>query len=170
MGIFSTLNFEHLEDLFLQQLKSLYEGEQRMTTILRKMSEKASSDELAKAFTAHLSETKGQVARLEKAFQLLGKKPERTTCEAIKGLIEDCEEVLEAKGSHDVIDAALIAADQRVEHFEIAGYGTARNYAQRLGHQEVAMLLEESLKEEKEADANLTAIAISSVNVAAQAA
>jgi ferritin-like metal-binding protein YciE len=168
MGLFTSHEFNSLEDLFEQQLGDLYDTEQRLIKALPKMASAAHSSSLKHAFTEHLEQTKNQAHRLENIFNQLGKKPKRETCEAMKGLVSEGEEMIEAKGDSDVKDAALIAAAQRVEHYEMAGYGTARNFAQRLGHHQAAQLLQETLDEEKEADSLLTKIAVETVNVKAQ--
>jgi len=134
---------------------------------LPKMEEAAKAADLKSAFQSHLAETKGHVNRLEQAFKLLEAKPKRETCEAMKGLVKEGEKVVDASGDPDIKDAALIAAAQRVEHYEIAGYGSARNFAQRCGRNDVASLLQETLDEEGNADKKLTAIAESSVNARA---
>jgi ferritin-like metal-binding protein YciE len=114
-----------------------------------------------------LEETKGQVNRLEQVFRLLDKSAQRHSCEAMKGLVKEGEEMIKAKGDPTIKDAALIAAAQRVEHYEIAGYGTARNFARRCGRPDVAELLQQTLQEEGDADKKLTQIAESSINAAA---
>jgi ferritin-like metal-binding protein YciE len=131
------------------------------------MEERASNDELKRAFHSHLEETRGQVSRLEQVFEKCGEQPDRKTCVAMKGLIAEGEEILKAKGDNDVIDAGLIAAAQRVEHYEIAGYGTVRTLAQRLGFEDQARLLQQTLDQEGAADKKLTQIAESRVNVEA---
>lgn len=168
MGLFTSTELNSLEDLFEQQLGDLYDTEQRLISALPKMAKAAHSSNLKHAFTEHLEETKRQANRLEQIFQQLGKKPKRETCEAMKGLVSEGEEMIQAKGDEDVKDAALIAAAQRVEHYEMAGYGTARTFAQRLGHQQAAELLQQTLDEEKHADQLLTKIAEQSVNIKAQ--
>jgi ferritin-like metal-binding protein YciE len=162
MGLFSskTLDFECL---FVDQLEDLYDAEQRLTQALPKMAEAAHSGSLKAAFEQHLRETQNHVA-LEKVFQMLGKQPRRHTCAAMKGLIDEGQEVLSAAGDESVIDAALIAAAQRVEHYEISGYGTVRTFAQRLGHSQAATLLQETLDEEAATDKKLTALAAQQVN------
>jgi len=167
MGLFTTTEFNNMEQLFEHQLKDLYDAEQRLTKALPKMAERAHNDQLKDAFQSHLRETEGHVQRLETIFGKLDQKPETETCEAMKGLIEESDEILDAKGDEDVIDAALIAAAQRVEHYEMAGYGTARNFARRLGNADIAALLQETLDEESSADSKLTAIAEQSVNPSA---
>lgn len=162
--------FDHLEDLFTSQIEDLYDAEKRLVSALPKMAETAHSPELQQAFRHHLDETKHQVSRLEEAFKIIGKSPERETCEAMKGLIKEGEEMIQAKGADTVRDAALIAAAQRVEHYEMAGYGTARSLANQLGFDRAAQLLEQTLEEEKQADKKLTQIATSAVNTAASRA
>lgn len=167
MGLLTSEHFNTLDDLFLQQIEDLYDAEKRLTQALPKMADKATSPQLKQAFQSHLKETEGQIKRLEQVFDLLNKKPERETCAAMKGLIQEGSDVVDAKGDEDVIDAALIAAAQRVEHYEMAGYGTVRNLAKRLGHAQAADLLQQTLDEEGAADKKLTQIAESSVNTQA---
>src|SRR3989440_12853571 len=131
------------------------------------MAKKASSPDLKAAFEEHLGQTEGQVNRLEKIFKRLGEKPTGKTCKAMKGLVEEGKEIIEEDGEESVLDAALIGAAQKVEHYEIAGYGTARTWAQQVGRQEAADLLQETLNEESEADRKLTRIAADLVNVRA---
>jgi ferritin-like metal-binding protein YciE len=164
MGLFGSHEFNTLEDLFCHQLEDLYDAETRLTKALPKMQEAAHAPALKEAFKHHLQETETHVKRLEQIFQQLGKKPHRETCPAMKGLITEGEEMIQAKGDDSVRDAALVAAAQRVEHYEMAGYGTARTFAQRLGHQAAAGLLEATLNEEKAADAKLTQLAEGVVN------
>ena len=170
MGLFSNMTLNTLDDLFVVQLHDLYDAEQRLTKALPKMAEAASNNKLRWAFKNHLEETKQHVARLEKAFDALGLTPKRETCEAMKGLIAEGEEAINADGESDVKDAALIAAAQRVEHYEIAGYGSVRTFAQQLGYQEIGQLLQQTLDEEYGADETLTQIAMSSVNANAAGA
>jgi ferritin-like metal-binding protein YciE len=167
MGLFTNLKFDSLDDLLQEQLRDLYDAEHRLTEALPKMVDAAHNPELKQVFDQHLTETRGQVRRLEQVFSLLGWEPERSTCDAMKGLISEGDAVLSAKGDADVLDAALIAAAQRVEHYEIAGYGTVRTLAQRLGHVQAAELLQETLDEEGNADKILTEVAEQSVNVQA---
>jgi ferritin-like metal-binding protein YciE len=159
--------FNSLEDLFHHELKDLYDAEQRITETLPQMAEKAHNPELKKAFEQHLRQTEKHVERLESVFQNRGIEPERVKCDGIVGLIKEGSHVLSADGDADAIDAGLIGAAQRVEHYEIAGYGTARTFAQRLGDDRSADLLEQTLNEEKETDHMLTQIAESAVNPAA---
>jgi ferritin-like metal-binding protein YciE len=167
MGLFTSLKLETLDDLLLEQIKDLYDAEQRLTKALPKMADAAHSTQLKAAFKHHLTETEGQVTRLEQVFKLLETKPESKTCDAMKGLLSEGDEVLSANGDPAVIDAALIAAAQRVEHYEMAGYGTARTLARQLGLTRVAELLQQTLDEEGNADTKLTEIAETSVNAQA---
>jgi len=164
MPLFTSVEFNSLNDLFVNQIEDLYDAENRLTKALPKMAEAANSSQLKQAFQQHLTETQGHVSRLETIFRELGVEPKRETCEAMKGLITEGEEMIGAKGDPEVKDAALIAAGQRVEHYEMSGYGTARTFAQRLGLTQAANLLQQTLNEEAAADKKLTAIAESSVN------
>ncbi|QDT17807.1 YciE/YciF ferroxidase family protein [Alienimonas californiensis] len=167
MGLFTSTSFSSLKDLYVDQLQDLYDAEQRLTKALPKMRDAAHSQQLKQAYDAHLKETEGQVKRLEKCFKLLDQSPKAKTCEAMKGLIAEGDEMIGAKGDPDVKDAALIAAAQRVEHYEIAGYGCLVHFANRIGQHEAARILQETLDEEGAADKKLTAIAEGSVNKAA---
>jgi ferritin-like metal-binding protein YciE len=131
------------------------------------MAEAASSNQLKSAFSHHLEETRQHVSRLESIFQHIGEKSSGETCEAMKGLIKEGEMLVKAEGDPDVRDAGLIGAAQRVEHYEIAGYGTARSLARRLGEHQMAETLQQTLNEEAEADKKLTSVAESQVNVSA---
>jgi ferritin-like metal-binding protein YciE len=165
MGLFSSSpQLNSLEDLFFEQLQDLYDAEQRLTKALPKMAEAAHDASLRAAFTDHLRETQNQVTRLEQVFRSAGKSPAAKTCEAMKGLIAEGDEVVSASGDPMVKDAALIASAQRVEHYEIAGYGTARTFAERLGREDAARLLQQTLDEEGAADKKLTRIAESAIN------
>jgi ferritin-like metal-binding protein YciE len=161
------MKLESLEDLFLEELKDLYDAEKQLTKALPKMAKAAASEELAAAFEEHLEVTQGQVNRLEQIFESMGESPGRKKCEGMKGLVEEGKEVIQKKADDSVKDAALIAAAQKVEHYEMAGYGCVRTWAQLLGNNEAAELLQESLDEEGEADKKLTEIA-QSLNVEAQ--
>jgi ferritin-like metal-binding protein YciE len=166
MGIFSE-EFNSLEDLFRHELKDLYDAEHRIMEALPQMAEKASTPSLKKAFKDHLRQTEKHVDRLESIFEHLGVEPERVKCDAMVGLIKEGSAVLSADGDSDAIDAGLIAAAQKVEHYEIASYGTVRSFARRLNNQYVAELCEQTLDEEKSTDQLLTDIAEKSVNPAA---
>src|SRR5262249_43833897 len=151
------------------QLQDLYDAEKRLVKALPQMADAARSSALKAAFQEHFRQTEGHVSRLEQVFRMLGKSAQTKTCEAMKGLVEEGSEVISAKGDADVKDAALIAAAQRVEHYEIAGYGTARTFAQRLGRHDAAQLLQQTLDEEAATDKKLTALAEQSVNPKAMA-
>jgi ferritin-like metal-binding protein YciE len=170
MPLFTTTEFNSFNDLFANQIEDLYDAEQRLTNALPKMADAATSPQLKQAFQAHLTETEGHVSRLEQIFREINIEPKRETCAAMKGLIAEGEEMIKAHGDPDVKDAALIAAAQRVEHYEMSGYGTARSFAQRLGLTQAANLLQQTLNEEKAADEKLNRIAESSVNPKATSA
>ena len=158
---------QSLEDLLLHDLKDLYNAENQMLKSLPRMAKKASSPELRKALEMHLKVTQGQVKRLERVFEAFDEKPKGKTCLGMKGLVEEAREIMSEDVEDDVLDAALIAAAQKAEHYEIAAYGTARTYAEILGNQEAARLLQQTLDEEGEADKRLTALAEQLVNAEA---
>lgn len=169
MGIFTSDAFHSLAELFEHELRDLYDAEHRLTDALPKLAKKASHPSLKLAFESHLRETERHIERLQSIFEQLGVEPEREKCDAIVGLIKEGGHVLNAEGDANVLDAALIAAAQRTEHYEIAAYGTARAFARQLGNEYAAELLEQTLDEEKAADEKLTQIAESSVNPASAA-
>lgn len=150
--------------LFMEELKDIYWAEKHLVKALPKMQKAATTEELANAFTEHLAVTKGQVSRLEEVFELLGAKATAKKCEAMEGLVKEAQELIEEEEKSVVLDAGLIIAAQKVEHYEIATYGSLRTLANIMGHTDVAQLLEETLAEEKEADVLLTQIAESTVN------
>lgn len=158
---------KNLEDLFNGLLQDVYYAEKLLLKTLPKMAKKASSDELAKAFTTHRDQTEGQIARLEQAFEMMGKKPKGKKCDAILGIIEEGKEVMEEAEDDEVMDAGLIGAAQAAEHYEIARYGTLCAWAKQIGKPQVARLLHQTLEEEKQTDELLTKIAEGSVNKAA---
>ena len=158
------MTLDNLEELLVHQLVDLYSAESQLIDALPKMADAASNAALANAFRTHLAETRQQKTRLEQVFKHLGREPESETCEAMEGLIQEGQEVLAADGDPSVKDAALIAAAQRVEHYEMAGYGCARTFARQLGHTAVADLLQQTLNEEGNTDKRLTQIAESLVN------
>jgi len=158
------MTLDSFDDLLVEQLEDLYDAEQRLVTALPKMASAAHNSALKSAFQEHLRQTQGHVSRLEQVFRQLGKSASSKTCEAMKGLVTEGEEVISAGGDPNVKDAALIAAAQRVEHYEIAGYGTARTFAERLGRQDAARLLQETLDEEAATDKKLTALAEQAIN------
>ena len=168
MGLFAP-TFETLHDLYLNELRDLYSAETQLLEALPKMANAATSSQLREAFTAHLEETEGHVSRLEEIFEALGEEPSGETCRAMEGLIREGEDYVKAGGDKDVRDAGLIGAAQRVEHYEIAGYGTARTLAARLGESAAADKLQATLDEEGEADQKLTEIAENEVNAEAAA-
>jgi ferritin-like metal-binding protein YciE len=156
-----------LQELFLSTLQDIYHGEKQILKALPKMAKNATTPELKQAFQHHHEQTEGQVERLQRVFELMNKSARGRTCEAIEGLVEEGKEVMDEAETGEVMDAGLIAAAQAVEHYEIARYGTLRAWAQQLGMQEAAQLLEETLQEEKQADELLNKIALSGANRAA---
>lgn len=163
------MSMDTLHDAFVDLLKDLLSAEKQLTSALPKMAKAASSDKLQKAFEDHLEETKGHVQRLEKAFKAIDRSPRSEKCDAMAGLIEEGEEIVEENPEANAArDAMLIAAAQKVEHYEIASYGTACTWAKAMGHDEAYRLLKETMAEEVDADGKLTDIAEGSVNSAAQ--
>jgi ferritin-like metal-binding protein YciE len=158
---------ETMHDLMLEQLKDIYSAEKQLTQALPKLAKKASNEELAEAFRDHLAETEQQVRRLDQIFKKLDESPGNKKCKGMEGLIAEGEEVLEEDGNPDVIDAALIADAQRVEHYEISAYGSVKALAALLGHADVVKLLDESQDEETAADKKLSLIATTDVNARA---
>lgn len=152
------MSLETIEELLLDELKDLYSAEKQITKALPKMAKAASTPDLKQAFESHLEETKGQVQRLEKIFEMLGKRGTGKTCEGMKGVLLEGSEMIEDAEKGSVRDAGLIAAAQRVEHYEMAGYGSVRAFAQLLGKSEMVQLLDATLSEEKAADSKLTQI------------
>lgn len=164
------MSLDSLQSLFLNELKDVYHAEKQLLQALPRMARAAESPELQEAFTSHLEETKGQVKRLERIFKDLGQAARGKRCKGMEGLVEEGKEVMEEEGEPSVIDAALIASAQRVEHYEIAAYGCLRTYANLLGLDNAAQLLAQTLAEEEAADEKLTAIGERSVNAEAAAA
>ena len=164
------MNLQSLDDVLIDQLGDLLDAERQLVQALPKMAQAASDRKLKEAFTEHLGETRDHVSRLEEIFGQLGKTAPVETCKAMQGLIREGDEIIAAQGSPTAKDAALIAAAQRVEHYEIAGYGSARTFAQRLGHPDAAKLLQETLDEEAATDKKLTMLAERSINPKAQKA
>lgn len=161
------MSLETMQDLLIHQLQDIYSAEQMLTKALPKLQEKASTEELATAFGAHLAETKNQVARLDQVFKLLGEQASGVKCKAMEGLIAEAQEILDEDGNESVIDAGIIAAAQRVEHYEISAYGSAKAFAALLGLSDVVELLNESQQEETTADKKLSLIATTEVNARA---
>jgi len=168
MSLFS-MKLENLQQLFVKELRDLYDAENQITDALPKMIQAAHHPELKSALQEHLQITKQQISRLDQIFQRLNQKATGETCKGMKGVIKEGEEIVSAGGDPSTVDAGIISAAQRVEHYEMAGYGTVRTYAQLLGQQEMARLLQQTLDEEAEADDKLTQIA-KGVNVEAKAA
>ena len=154
------MKIDTLESLFKEEIKDLYDAEKRLVLALPKMAKSASSAELRTAFEEHLEQTKTHVQRLEQVFDLMGTAAKGKPCAGMKGLLEEGEEVMGEDATEELMDAALIGAAQRVEHYEMAAYGTARTMAEHLGNDEAVGLLQETLDEEKDADEKLTQISL----------
>ncbi len=157
-----------LQDLFVDQIKDLYSAENQLVKALPKMAASASNAQLKKSFETHLSQTQEHVSRLTTILDTLGEKGDGKVCKAMQGLVAEGAETISEKATSAVKDAALIAAAQRVEHYEISGYGTARTFAQQLGHNDAVSLLETTLEEEKQTDQLLTTLAESVINPKAE--
>ena len=153
-----------LQDFLVEQLRDLYSAETQIIANLPKMAKQAGHADLRMAFESHLKETEGHKERLERIATILDFKPAGHTCEAMKGIVRETAEWIAENAPQDVRDAGLISNAQRVEHYEIAGYGTARAIAERLGHTQVVTLLEQTLQEEKSTDQKLTRLALTSIN------
>jgi ferritin-like metal-binding protein YciE len=162
------MSLESLADLYLEELKDLYSAENQIIKALPKMIKAATSPELKEAFADHLEQTKGHVERLVQICDDLGKSPKGKKCMGMEGIIKDGAELIEEDPAPDVLDAGLASAAQHVEHYEMAGYGSVRTWAEQLGHDMHVELLQQTLDEEKEADRLLTQIAESSLNPAAE--
>jgi len=163
------MEMESLQDLFVENLKDLYNAETQLTKALPKMAKAASEPALRQAFQTHLKETEGQIKRLERIFEELDENPKGKKCKAMEGLIEEGKELMEEDAEPEVLDAGLIGAAQKVEHYEIAGYGTVRTYAQMLGNEQAARLLQQTLDEEGATDKKLTELAMQCINAEAEA-
>lgn len=161
---------DSLHDLYVDELKDLYNAENQLLKALPRMAKAATAPELKAAFADHLEVTRGQVVRLDTIFAGLGASPKGKKCKAMEGLIAEGKDIIDEDGDPAVIDAALIAAAQRVEHYEMAGYGCVRTFAKLLGYADAAALLQETLDEEGEADQTLTGLAESVINVRADEA
>jgi ferritin-like metal-binding protein YciE len=164
------MSLDSLHNLYVDELKDLYSAENQLLKALPKMAKKASAQELKDAFTEHLEVTRKQVERLEQIFSELEVSPKGKKCKAMEGLIEEGQEVLGEDGEPAVIDAALIACAQRVEHYEMAGYGCVRTFAKLLDFTDAEKLLQETLDEEAEADEKLTELAETIINIEAEEA
>lgn len=161
------MTLDTLKDLYIAQLKDMYSAEKQLIVALPKMAKASTNKELSKAFETHLAETEVHLERLRDIFHALGANPGNHVCKAMEGLIEEGKEATQEDGDPDVIDAAIIAAAQRIEHYEMAGYGCIRTYARMLGEDTALELLQLTLNEEGAADNILTEIAMSVVNVRA---
>ena len=158
------MKLDTLQKLYTEELRDLYNAENQLLKALPKMAKAASSEELKDAFEKHLEQTKGHVERLEQVFKELDERPKGKTCRAMKGLIQEGSEILEQDGDESVRDAGIIVAAQKVEHYEIAGYGSARTFAHLLGQNKAAELLQATLDEESETNELLTRLAESIIN------
>jgi ferritin-like metal-binding protein YciE len=157
---------ESLQELYLEELRDIYDAEQQLLKVLPRMAKAASHDELQAAFEQHAEQTEEHIARLDQIFEELDEKPKSHKCEAMKGLLEEAKNIMEEfEDDPDVLDAALICAAQKVEHYEIASYGCLRTYAELLGFDDQADSLQDTLDEEKDTDESLTELAISLINV-----
>lgn len=156
-----------LMHLMVSELKDIYWAEKALVKALPKMAKKATSEELVEAIESHLSETEGQVSKLEQVFELLEMRAVAKKCEAMAGLLKEGDEMVKESEEGGMRDAAIISAAQKVEHYEIATYGTLRTFAETLGLEDVASIFEEILDEEKSADEKLTEIAVSTINIEA---
>lgn len=163
------MKLDSLQDLYVDELKDLYNAEHQLLKALPKMAKAASAPELRKAFERHLKETEGQIKRLDRIFKKLDTNPKGKKCKAMEGLIEEGKDLMAEEADPAVMDAALIAAAQRVEHYEMAGYGCVRTYARLLGYDDAADLLQQTLDEEGATDHKLTELAETVINVEAQA-
>ncbi len=166
MGLFSS-DIKSFDDLFLHTLQDMYYAENEITKALPDMIEKANDPQLRQGFQTHLAETENQIKRLEQVFQMIGQTPSKVDCPAIDGIIEEADEIAGEVAEKDVLDAALIASAQAVEHYEITRYGTLIAWAKQLGHDDVVRLLQQNLNEEEATDKKLTAMAESKINARA---
>jgi ferritin-like metal-binding protein YciE len=162
------MKLNNLKDLFIHELQDLYNAEQQILKALPKMMDAAKSDELKKAFKKHIEETKGHVSRLDKVFENMGEKATGVKCKAMEGIIRESEDMINEKADSDVMDAALVGMAQRVEHYEIASYGTLCTYAKQLEMRDVLDQLQMNLDEEKKTDQTLTYIAENKINIKAE--
>jgi ferritin-like metal-binding protein YciE len=158
------MKLDTLQKLYTNELRDLYNAEHQLLKALPKMAKAASSEELKNAFEKHLEQTKSHVERLEKVFGELDEKPKGKTCHAMKGLIEEGSEILQQDGEESILDAGIIVAAQKVEHYEIAGYGSVRTFAHLLGQNKAAELLQTTLDEESETNELLNRLAESTIN------
>jgi ferritin-like metal-binding protein YciE len=162
------MKMETLQELYVEQLRDIYDAETQLIKALPKMAKKATHEELKAAFEQHLEQTQEQISRLDRIFEELGEKAKGHKCEAMKGLLEEGKQMMEEDADDDVMDAGLICAAQKVEHYEIATYGCLRTYAEMMGFDDQADLLQETLDEEKDTDDNLTELAVTCINLDAE--
>jgi ferritin-like metal-binding protein YciE len=153
-----------LDDLFLDTLKDIYYAEKQILRALPKMAKAAEAEELRQAFETHREQTQGQIERLDQVFEMIGKRSQGKSCDAMQGIIEEAKEIMENYENSEALDAGLIASAQAVEHYEITRYGTLKRWAEQLGHSDAVELLDQTLNEEKETDQLLTRIADESAN------
>jgi ferritin-like metal-binding protein YciE len=163
------MEIDDLRKLYVDELKDLYSAEKQILQALPRMAKKVQNPDLKKAFEQHVEVTRGQVERLDRIFEALGKSSRGKKCKGMEGLLEEGKEMMEEDMEPEVLDAALLSAAQKVEHYEIAGYGTVRTYAQLLGEDQAAKLLQQTLDEEGQTDKKLTQLAEKSINVEAMA-
>ncbi|HEX5175558.1 MAG TPA: ferritin-like domain-containing protein [Chthoniobacteraceae bacterium] len=164
------MKLKTLRDLYVHELKDIYSAEKQITKALPKMAKAASHEELTEGFEEHLAQTEQHIERLETILEGLGESTRAEKCKGMEGLLEEGKKMMEEDAAPEVLDAALIAAAQRVEHYEIAAYGTVRTYAEMLGEDEAVQLLQQTLDEEIETDEKLTELAESAINVEAEMA
>lgn len=164
------MSLDSLEKLFIEELRDIYNAEKQLTRALPRMAKAAESPELRAAFTVHTKETEGQIKRLERVFKEVGQAVRGKRCKGMEGLIEEGKEKMEEEGEPQVLDAALIASAQKVEHYEIAAYGCLRTYAELLGYTEAAQLLQQTLEEEEATDKKLNELAEGGINESAATA
>lgn len=158
------MKVNNLKELYLHQLRDIYDAETQLTKALPEMAKNASHEDVRSAFEEHLEVTRNQIERLDQIFRSMNEGSKRTTCVGMKGLIEEGREMLKKVEDPDALDAGLLASAQKVEHYEISAYGTARTYAELLGEDEAAQLLQETLDEEEETDRRLTELALEGIN------
>jgi ferritin-like metal-binding protein YciE len=163
------MSLDSLEKLFIEELRDIYNAEKQLTRALPRMAKAAESEELQEAFNLHTRETEGQIQRLERVFKEVGQAVRGKKCKGMEGLIEEGKEKMEEEAEPQVLDAALIAAAQKVEHYEIAAYGCLRTYAELLGYTEAAQLLQQNLEEEEATDKKLNSLAEGGINESAAA-
>ncbi|PWU20387.1 MAG: ferritin-like domain-containing protein [Verrucomicrobia bacterium] len=155
---------DSLESLLLHEIQDLYNAEQQLVKALPKVAKKASSPQLKNAIEEHLRQTEGHVERLEQCFEILGESAKGTKCKGMEGILDEGEEVMKLKGTPETLDAAIIMAAQKVEHYEIAGYGNAATWADHLGRRDIKQLLGQTLAEEEQTDEKLTQLAQAGIN------